>query len=110
MARQLGATHTVNPSQGDPEAALKDMTDQTGVDAALDCTGAIPVIESLFRVIASGGVAVTVGAPRGGRKIEAPTTNIILRNMSYLFCHQGHSYPPEASHCRPASRCLDIHG
>ena len=39
LAKEFGADAVIDPKEVDPVAALRDLTDGEGVDAALDCTG-----------------------------------------------------------------------
>jgi propanol-preferring alcohol dehydrogenase len=39
LARSLGATHTINPRDGDPIAAIRDLTGGRGLAVAMECAG-----------------------------------------------------------------------
>lgn len=65
MAREFGATHTVNSRSTDLIAAVRDITGST-VDFAFDCTGVISVIETIAQTIGMLGTLVLIGgAPAG---------------------------------------------
>lgn len=68
LARQMGATHTLNPFDGDPKTAIKTIC-AGGVDFAIEATGSPNVMEiALESVRQQGGVAVIIGnAPYGER-------------------------------------------
>lgn len=62
LAKELGATHTVNPGEGDKlEEIIKELTGGTGMDKSIECVGRestfIQAIESLRR----NGLATIVG-------------------------------------------------
>ncbi len=60
MAREFGATHTVNINEVEDAAkAIKKMTG--GVDYAFECVGAGPVVEQAYKSLGRGGTAVVVG-------------------------------------------------
>ena len=40
-ARAMGAAHILDPTQGDPVAEIRELTDGRGVDYAIDCSGNI---------------------------------------------------------------------
>lgn len=60
MARQFGATHTVNINEVEDAAkAVKKLTG--GVDYAFECVGAGAVVEQAYKCLGRGGTAVVVG-------------------------------------------------
>ncbi|CAJ0544181.1 Ff.00g034880.m01.CDS01 [Fusarium sp. VM40] len=95
MVKELGATHTVNPTKcgGDSiEATIKQITDG-GADFAIDCTGRIPVIESLFGCLAPRGTATTVGVPPPDSVVRIEPQTFLLENKSYIGVVEGGSHP-----------------
>ena len=65
MAREFGATHTINSRSSDLVEEVRKITGST-VDYAFDCTGVIAVIETLAQTIGMLGTLVLVGgAPAG---------------------------------------------
>lgn len=65
MARDFGATDTINSRSGDLVAQVRDITGST-VDFAFDCTGVIAVIETLAQTVGMLGTLVLIGgAPAG---------------------------------------------
>lgn len=65
MARELGATHTINSGNSDVVAEVARITGGTA-DFAYDCTGVIPVIETAAQCVGMLGTLVLVGgAPAG---------------------------------------------
>jgi aryl-alcohol dehydrogenase len=67
LARQFGATHTINSGSTDVVAEVAAITGST-VDYAIDCTGVIPVIEALAETIGKLGTLMLVGgAPTNAR-------------------------------------------
>lgn len=67
LAQSLGATHIVNPLDGDPVAKVRELTGGKGVDAALEAAGNAEVMELAFESVRNGGgVCVIAGnAPYG---------------------------------------------
>ena len=68
-ARELGATHIVDASSGDPVQAIKDMTGG-GVDYSFEAIGLKSVAEQSFQCLAPGGTATVIGMIPLGQKIE----------------------------------------
>ena len=70
LAREFGATHTVNASKVDPVEAILELS-HGGVDYAFDAIGVRSVIEMILKVIRPGGygadnlggTAVLIGVP-----------------------------------------------
>lgn len=65
MARDFGATHTINSRTADLVAEVAQITGST-VDFAFDCTGVIAVIETMAQTVGMLGTLVLIGgAPAG---------------------------------------------
>jgi S-(hydroxymethyl)mycothiol dehydrogenase len=62
-AREFGATHTVNASEGDPVQAIRDLTDGVGVDLCIEAVGRPEVLEQAFFARDLAGTVVQVGVP-----------------------------------------------
>ncbi len=62
LARQLGATHTINPSHVENDA---DLIEQAGgrVDYGFDMAGAVPAFDTAFKLTRRGGATITSGLP-----------------------------------------------
>jgi S-(hydroxymethyl)glutathione dehydrogenase / alcohol dehydrogenase len=69
LAKKFGATHVINSSTTDPKAAILAVAGKRGVDAAVDITGVIPVINLAYEVTSDSGRTILVGVPRSGEKI-----------------------------------------
>jgi S-(hydroxymethyl)glutathione dehydrogenase/alcohol dehydrogenase len=62
LARKFGATHVVNPANGDLVAAVQDLTGG-GVDHAFEVIGNIKqTLEQAVAMLATGGTAYVIGA------------------------------------------------
>lgn len=69
-ARQLGATHTVDASLGDPVEGVKAASwDDGGVDYSFEAIGVPAVIEQAFEVLRPGGVATVIGIARDEERV-----------------------------------------
>lgn len=96
FAKELGATHAINSREaGSLQAAVLDITNGNGLDAVVDCTGAIPVINEMIGLIGPGGIAVTVGGPPPGKKVEVDVFDMLIKCKTYCGCHQGNAYSKE---------------
>ncbi|MGH7075634.1 MAG: zinc-binding dehydrogenase, partial [Stellaceae bacterium] len=92
LARELGATHLIDPAAGDVVAEIRKIV-PGGVDFAIEATGLPAVmIQALESVHQQGGRAVVIGNARKG---EAMTLDPRLLNdgKSLLGCWGGDSIP-----------------
>jgi alcohol dehydrogenase len=62
LARQLGATHTVNARDPDAAEQIRAAT-AGGVDVAFEMAGAVRAMELAFKITRRGGSTVTAGLP-----------------------------------------------
>jgi len=86
-ARELGATHGVNASSGDPVKAIRDLTNG-GVDYSFECIGLKIAAEQCFDCIRPGGTATVVGMIPVGQKIELDGP-MFLREKKIQGCSMG---------------------
>jgi NDMA-dependent alcohol dehydrogenase len=79
MAKDMGATHTVNAkSVDDVVKAIKKLTGG-GADYAIECVGAGAVVAQAVNVLAKGGMAVAVGV--ASLADSAPVSPLLLTAM-----------------------------
>src|SRR5206468_3957270 len=64
MAKDFGATATVNASQGDPVSQVMGMTEQRGADVSFEVIGLEQTIMQTITMARRGGQAILVGVPR----------------------------------------------
>jgi S-(hydroxymethyl)glutathione dehydrogenase/alcohol dehydrogenase len=69
-AKEMGATHTINASNVDPVAAVKELTDGKGVPYSFEAIGLKITAEQSFAMLRPGGVATIIGMIPLGTKIE----------------------------------------
>lgn len=65
LARQIGATHTLNPRQEDVPARVRDITAGVGVDVVLEMSGNAQAISEGFEALRPGGHVSLLGLPPG---------------------------------------------
>lgn len=97
LAKELGATDVINPNKESTREAIMRATDGEGVDAAIDCTGSMPVINEMLELIGPGGMAVTVGGPPPGSKVSIDVFDMLIKCKTYRGCHQGNAYSKTVS-------------
>ena len=70
LAKLMGATHTINASNVDPVAAVKELTEGKGVPYSFEAIGLKLTAEQSFQMLRPGGVATIIGMIPFGTKIE----------------------------------------
>jgi S-(hydroxymethyl)glutathione dehydrogenase/alcohol dehydrogenase len=89
LAREFGATHTVNGSKGDAEGEIRGLTAGRGVDYAFEVIGAPKVMVQAFGSLARGGKAVIVGAPPFGSEVTFPAFPFSMEEKSVIGSFYG---------------------
>lgn len=70
MARQFGAAHTVNPSREDAKEAVMKVTNNEGVDVAIEAAGTPVTFNMALDLVAFGGRVVTIGYSKNETAIK----------------------------------------
>jgi S-(hydroxymethyl)glutathione dehydrogenase/alcohol dehydrogenase len=76
LARELGATQTVNPTRGDPVEEVVALTGG-GVHYSFEAVGLKETAEQAFRALRPGGTATVIGMIQPGVMIEIPGTDLL---------------------------------
>ncbi|OAP55114.1 aryl-alcohol dehydrogenase [Fonsecaea erecta] len=92
LAKELGATRVINSRQGTAREAIMEITNNEGLDAAVDCTGVLAVINEMIALVGPGGIAVSVGGPPPGIKASVDVFGMIIKSKTYSGCHQGNAF------------------
>ncbi len=70
LARELGATHTINSARQDAAAAIRELVGPGGADVFIDNTGQPAVIQLGYSLTGPRGRVTLVGVPRKGNDIS----------------------------------------
>ncbi|WP_432533080.1 NAD(P)-dependent alcohol dehydrogenase [Kineococcus arenarius] len=92
LARELGATHTINSGSEDLEARLHEITGGRGVAGAVETTGSARVLEAGIRSLAYLGTLAVVGAPAPGTTASFDVTSL-LNGRRIVGVTEGDSNP-----------------
>ncbi|HEY1466283.1 MAG TPA: S-(hydroxymethyl)mycothiol dehydrogenase [Acidimicrobiales bacterium] len=79
LARQFGATHTVDASHENPVEAIRGLTDGNGADVCIEAVGNPTVMEQAFYARDLAGTLVQVGVPTPDMQIELPMIDFFGR-------------------------------
>lgn len=77
LAKECGATHIINAKKEDPLARIKELTNNQGVDCAIESSGVKEIMEIAFEAIKNSGTAVIAGNIKKGEKISIDPYGLI---------------------------------
>ncbi len=80
VAKKFGATAVVNSSDGKALEAIMKMTDQRGVDTAIEAVGIPATFEMCEKIVAAGGHIANIGVH--GKKVDLHLESLWDRNIS----------------------------
>jgi len=83
-ALQLGATDTIDPSDGNATAQVQALTAGRGADYAFEVIGNPTTVLQAFDMTRPGGACVVVGVPRFDQTIDLPSMALILSEKRVL--------------------------
>ena len=92
LARELGATHTVDAGSADPVDAIMDITG-LGVEYAVECSGSTMALRQAVDALGPGGICALVGAPPGGVEVSLDVNRVLARGRTVQAVVEGHSVP-----------------
>jgi aryl-alcohol dehydrogenase len=93
LARELGATHTINSASEDLVARLNAITGRRGVDFVLDTTGIPSVLRTAVDALAVRGVAALVGSSHAGTEAHFEIGESLNKGWTFKTIIQGSSVP-----------------
>jgi Zn-dependent alcohol dehydrogenase len=92
LALELGATHAVDPGDGDPAEQLRAIV-PGGVDFAFEALGRVEVADQAFRSVREGGTTVLIGQPPIGLKAGFDVYNLTQFEHTILGSNLGGAVP-----------------
>ena len=103
LARKLGATHAIDPGDGDVSAALREIV-PAGADYSFEALGRPETIETAIGLVGKGGTAVLVGMAPPSARIPIDALTMTIEERSIKGCWYGS--------CRPSTdfaRLVDLY-
>jgi S-(hydroxymethyl)glutathione dehydrogenase/alcohol dehydrogenase len=96
-ARRFGATHTIDASQDDPVAAIKELT-RRGADYTFVAVGNARVINQAWDALAPGGTCVLIGLPATAETVTFTALSLqanekVLRGSRYGSARMRDDFP-----------------
>ena len=91
VARELGATHTVNAAEADPVATILEIT-RRGADFSLECVGNPRVLRQAVDVLPRRGVCGLLGVVASGTEVRLDM-DLIMNGRSVKGIIEGDAVP-----------------
>jgi L-iditol 2-dehydrogenase len=97
LARQFGATHTLQAAEPDVQEKIRALTDGRGVDAAFEVVGLPATVKTAIESVRKGGSITLVGNLKP--QVELPLQAVVTRELTLIgTCASAGEYPA----------CLDL--
>lgn len=80
MAKEMGATHTINSAKEDAVSKILEYTEGRGVDCAMEAVGAQPTWDICQRVLKEGGHLANVGVH--GKSVNLEIEKLWIKNLT----------------------------
>ncbi|WP_037906383.1 NAD(P)-dependent alcohol dehydrogenase [Actinacidiphila yeochonensis] len=94
LARELGATGTVNPMTDDPEQAIRDLL-AGGAPFVFESSGAPAALSAGIRALAPGGTIAVVGVSSFGTTVPLDVADLVNDSKRVVGVVEGASRPHE---------------
>jgi alcohol dehydrogenase len=92
LARELGATFTVNAADPDAAERVRAHT-QGGVEVAFEMAGAVPALELAWRLTRRGGSTVSAGLPHPDKRLALPPVQLVAEERTLRGSYIGSAVP-----------------
>jgi aryl-alcohol dehydrogenase len=92
LARELGATHVVNPKEVDPVAKIREITGG-GTNFSLECSGRAEVLRQAVDSLSIFGTCGIVGATKIGTEVSLNINDVMIPSRRIMGIIQGDSIP-----------------
>lgn len=92
LARQLGATFTVDPRESDAVERVRAYT-EGGVDAAIEAAGNVPALEFAFEITRRGGTTVSAGLANPAHRLAIAPVRLVGEGRTLKGSYMGDCVP-----------------
>lgn len=93
LARELGATHTIEGGETDLVAQVQEITGGLGARFSLECTGNPQVLRQAVDMLASDATCGVIGAPPFGTDVHLDVNTLIGQGKVVRGIAEGQSVP-----------------
>src|SRR5262249_33481432 len=92
LARELGATHTINATDPDAVAKIRDLTNG-GVHYAFEMAGSVKAMDLCYRITRRGGTTVAAGLSNPQHLFSIPHVSIVAEERTIKGSYLGSCDP-----------------
>jgi alcohol dehydrogenase len=92
LAKQMGATHTINAASPDAVEQVKAVTGG-GVEFAFEMASSVKALEMSYRITKRGGTTVTASLPHPDARFALPATNLVAEERTLKGSYIGSCVP-----------------
>jgi alcohol dehydrogenase len=92
LARELGATHTIDPRDDNAIRRVRDIT-RGGVDAAVELAGSVPALDFAYRITRRGGTTVTGGLANPASQLAIQQVSLVAEERTLKGSYIGSCIP-----------------
>jgi len=92
LARELGATFTVNAAHDDPVEAIRTLT-SGGARYAFESVGSEKVLAQAYQATRRGGTTVTMGLPHPSKQLSIPAVSLVAEERVLMGSYMGSAVP-----------------
>jgi alcohol dehydrogenase len=92
LAKQMGATHTINATSADAVEQVKALTGG-GVEFAFEMASSVKALELAYKVTKRGGTTVTASLPHPDHRFALPATNLVAEERTLKGSYIGSCVP-----------------
>lgn len=93
LARELGATVTIDASGGDVAEQIASCTGKAGLNGAIETSGDLGSLRTAIASLAPSGICVVIGVPRAGETVDVDVVNLVARGLRIVGTNQGDAVP-----------------
>jgi S-(hydroxymethyl)glutathione dehydrogenase/alcohol dehydrogenase len=97
LAKEMGATHTINSKQVDAQMEISKILGGKGLDVFIDNTGLPAIIEQGYHLTHAQGRVILVGVPRKGNHINIYSLPLHF-GKTLIGSHGGETIPHQDIH------------
>jgi Zn-dependent alcohol dehydrogenase len=92
LARRAGASHTIKVSDGDPVAAIRELS-RGGVDYAFESVGSEEVLIQAYGATRRGGTTITMGLPHPNKQFSISAVSLVAEERTVRGSYMGSCVP-----------------
>ncbi|MEK6246888.1 MAG: zinc-dependent alcohol dehydrogenase family protein [Planctomycetales bacterium] len=92
LARQAGASHTINAGEQDAVEEVKNITGG-GAMATFEAVGSEMVLAQAYAATARGGKTICMGLPHPSKMLSIPAVSLVAEERTIMGSYMGSSVP-----------------